>query len=135
MALFIIMMSWSCFKAEAVIGRRSSKIVVLQCNFWALVKALWKALEIFYFSSLFIPQAYHFTKRWILYLIIYKVYDHKSRKLFCRTYFSGCFWLVKRTNLLRKQNISLGLNGDSKIPFADKLRQPPGSDLLNGDSI
>ena len=38
-ALFIII-SWSCFKAVAVIGRRSSKIVVLQCNFCALVKAL-----------------------------------------------------------------------------------------------
>ena len=29
-------------------------------------------------------------------------------------YFSGCFWLVKRTNLLSKQNISLASNGDWK---------------------
>ena len=53
---FIIMTSWSYFKAEAVIERRFSKIVVLQCNFCALVKALWNACEIFHFSSFFISS-------------------------------------------------------------------------------
>ena len=130
---FIIIILWSCFMAEAVIGRPSSKKVVLQWSFCALVKALINASERFHFSSLFIPPAYHFTKRWISYLIISKVYDHNSRQLFCRTYFSGCFWLVKRTSLLRKQNISRALNGDSKKPFARKLCQSPDSDWLNGD--
>ena len=55
--LFIIMIPWSCFKAEAVIGRYSSKIVVLQCSFCALIKALRNACEKFNFSNLFISSS------------------------------------------------------------------------------
>ena len=39
-ALFIIMISLSCFKAEAVIGRHFAKIAVQQCSFCVFVKAL-----------------------------------------------------------------------------------------------
>ena len=65
------------FKA-AVIGRRFSKIVVLQCSFFALVKAWRNAFDTFYFSSLFISPACYFTKGWTPCQVICKVYDHKS---------------------------------------------------------
>ena len=45
------------FKAEAVIGRCFSKIVILQCSFFALVKAWRNACYRFYFSSLFIGSS------------------------------------------------------------------------------
>ena len=44
-------------KAEAVIGRRSSKIVVLWCSFCTLAKALRNACERIHFSSLFISSS------------------------------------------------------------------------------
>ena len=53
-AFYIIMI---CLKAEAVIGRRSSKIVVLKCCFFSLVKALGNACEKFDFTSLFISSS------------------------------------------------------------------------------
>ena len=45
------------FKGEAVIGRRFSKIVILQCSFFALVKAWGNACDRLYFSSLFISSS------------------------------------------------------------------------------
>ena len=61
------------------------------------------------------------------------VFDRKSILLFCRAHFSGCFWLVKRLNLLSKHNISFASNGDWKKPFASELRQSRDSHSLNGD--
>ena len=89
------------------IGRRSAKIVVLRCSFWALVKALRNFILLDLSSC-------SFAKRWTPFQIIIKVFDHKYRQLISRTHFSGCFWLLKRTNLLSKQNISFASNGDWK---------------------
>ena len=89
---------------------------------------------------LLVPLAWDFTKRWTPSQIIcksIKVFDLKSRKLFCRTRFSGCSLLVKRPNLLGKQNISLQtfaskcLKRRLKKPFASKLCQLHNSHLLN----
>ena len=55
---------------------------------------------------LLVPLACDFTKRWTPCQMLYKVFDYKSRKLFCRTHFSDCLELVNRTNLFGKQNIS-----------------------------
>ena len=78
--LFIIMVSRSWFKAEVVISRCSAKIVVRQCGFCALVKALRNACEMFHFSGcLLVPPPCDFTKRWTPCQIIYKVFDLKSR--------------------------------------------------------
>ena len=54
LALFIITMSWSCFKAEAFNGRRSAQIVALKCNFCVIVKALKNVCVRFHFITLFI---------------------------------------------------------------------------------
>ena len=42
------------FKAEAVIGKRFSNIIVLRCSFFTLFKAWRNACDKFHFSSLFI---------------------------------------------------------------------------------
>ena len=53
------------------------------------------------------PPACNFAKIWIPYQI--------------RIQFSDCFWLVKRTDLWSKQNISFASNGDwKKKPFASE---------------
>ena len=49
--------SMTYFKAEAVIGRPFSKIVVLQCSFFALVEVWRDACDRFDFSSLFISSS------------------------------------------------------------------------------
>ena len=120
MALFIMILS--CFiyhvsrQNQFSIGRRSAKIVVLRCSFWALVKALRNFILLDLSSC-------NFAKRWTPFQIIIKVFDHNYRQLIRRTHFSGCFWLLKRTNLLSKQNISFASNGDWKKPFASELRR------------
>ena len=45
------------FEAEAVIGKRVSKVVVLQCSFFAFIKALRNVCYRFHFSSLFIRSS------------------------------------------------------------------------------
>ena len=44
------------FKTESVIARRFSKIVILQCSFFAFAKAWRNACHRFYFGSLFISS-------------------------------------------------------------------------------
>ena len=44
------------FKAEAVIGKRFSNIIVLRCSFFAFFKAWRNACDRFHFSSLFISS-------------------------------------------------------------------------------
>ena len=70
---------------------------------------------------LLVPLAWNFTQRLTPCQIIYKVFDHKSRYLFCQTHFSSCLWLVNITNLLSNQYVQFALNGDWKKPFASKL--------------
>ena len=60
---------------------------------------------------LLVPPACNLSKRWTPCQRIFKVYDHKSRKLFCQTDFSGCFLLVKGTS-----------NGDWKNPLTSEWR-------------
>ena len=91
------------------------------CTCQSLEKCLWDIFILLVY--LLVPTACNFTKRWPPYQIIYETLDHKSRKLFSRIHFSGCFWLVKGTNLLRKQSNSFSSNGDWKKPFASKFGQ------------
>ena len=81
---------------------------------------------------LLVPLVCNFTKRWTPCQIIYMVFDHKSRLLFCRAHFNGCLWLVNRTNLLGKRSISFASNGDWKKPFVNELHLPRDSHSLNG---
>ena len=118
------MISWSCSKAEAVIGMRSSKLVVLKCIF-CFVHLLkpWEMLlkDFVLIVYLLVRPVCNFTKRWTPCQIICQVYDHKSRQLFCRTNFSGCFWLLKTTNLLSKQNISFSPHMEIKKAIRQRM--------------
>ena len=65
LALFIIMISWFCSKADAVIRLCSAKIVLLQSTFCALDKAFRNTCERFHFSSSFVSSC--LGKWWRLY--------------------------------------------------------------------
>ena len=70
---------------------------LMQCNLCPLVKAFRNACEIFILVGyLLVSPACNFTQIWTPSQIIYKVYDRKSRELFCPTHFSGIFWLVQK---------------------------------------
>ena len=55
--------SYTYFKAEAVNGRRFSKIIVLQCSFFALVKAwIMPVTDVILVVYLSVLPACYFTK-------------------------------------------------------------------------